>query len=181
MSKEKEIKVKNKNQKGGITDGIINVSKIEQLKENKGMWANPYFKYILIPLIVGLIILGLTLVANKNTNEVYDVESYNQSGGITAGKIENVNIGEQTKHFNSEFAKQIEANLPSDKNKTIVIDSSFDGRAYQYANEMKQYFIQKGWKIEGVGQRLYANPLTGINMYKDADGDVTEIVVFSLD
>jgi len=98
MSK-KIINVKSESQKGGITAGIINFNKVDNLKENKGVWANPYFKYLLIPiagLLIGSgIIWGMTKMFGKEEDkakEIYHVKSDNQQGGLTAGKIENLNI-----------------------------------------------------------------------------------------
>ena len=92
------IKVKNNNQKGGITAGVINLHD-NSLKENQGMWSNPWFKYLFIPLMVILIgsivwnVWGDQMFGKKenNTQEIYNVESHNQSGGVTAGKIDNFN------------------------------------------------------------------------------------------
>lgn len=86
----KEINVKSKNQKNGITAGIVNIHKGSGLEENKGVWANPYFKFVVIPLLVGLIIWGITKMFNNEPNKdkkVYNVTSHNQQGGITAGEV----------------------------------------------------------------------------------------------
>ena len=94
------IKVRSKNQKGGITAGVICTNPNSKLKGSKGIWANPLFKYLFIPIVVILIgsfiwnTWGDQMFGKKenNTQEVYNVESHNQQGGVTAGKIDNVNI-----------------------------------------------------------------------------------------
>lgn len=87
------VKVKSKNQKGGITAGIINFGSSKRSK-GKGVWDNNWFKYVLIPIVVIIIAsIFYNMVFDKtDSGESYDVTSYNQSGGVTAGKIENVNI-----------------------------------------------------------------------------------------
>ena len=94
----KKIKVNSNNQSGGITAGIIKVSKGEAKKPKSKL-----SKYAAIATIIAAIITILTFLnfdnmfkkqddSSPKVNEVYDVKSENQTGGITAGKIENLNI-----------------------------------------------------------------------------------------
>ncbi len=83
-------KVISNNQSGGITAGVINMT---NTKNNK----KKYSIIAVIMLILAIFtFLGLTgdkmFWKDKIPSEVYDVESNNQTGGITAGKIENINI-----------------------------------------------------------------------------------------
>lgn len=64
----------------------------------RGIWANPYFKYILVPIFVAVTMWVWNKMFNvpKNQNlESYKVESHYQSGGVTAGKI-NILIDKET-------------------------------------------------------------------------------------
>jgi|SRR3989344_1197207 len=88
--------VKSKNQEGGITAHTININAKESPKKG-GVWENPVFLYVVIPILVGLIIAGISygikmFGKDKTPSEVYNVESNNQQGGITAGKIENLTV-----------------------------------------------------------------------------------------
>ena len=91
----KEINVKSTQQAGGITAGIINFSKGEKMPKSRlSMWVG-------IATIMGTIIAVLTFLNFDNmftkndpaqAQETYNVKSENQTGGITAGKIANLNI-----------------------------------------------------------------------------------------
>ncbi|MBU2576502.1 MAG: hypothetical protein KKF50_02165 [Nanoarchaeota archaeon] len=84
----KKINVRSNNQGGGFTIGVINLA---SPKKNKK-------KYSIIAVSM-LILMVLTFFGvdkmfgkDKTPSAEYHVESNNQSGGITVGKIDNVNI-----------------------------------------------------------------------------------------
>lgn len=91
-----QIKVKSDKQSGGITAGIINISKVEKKPESK------LSKWVAIATFISTIIVILTFLNYDSmfkkqsdpaeAQEVYNVKSENQTGGVTAGKIENINI-----------------------------------------------------------------------------------------
>ena len=110
----KKFNVRSKNQGGGITAGKIeNINIKHNSQEDIGLWANPIFKNIVIPILIGILILGLSIGANKMfgkdkiPSEVYNVESNNQSGGITAGRIDNVNINSNPEDFKNIIREEI--------------------------------------------------------------------------
>lgn len=82
------FRIETNNQKGGITAGIINILKLKNNKEK-----------VSIIVVIMLIIAVLTFFGvdemfgkDKTPSEVYNVESNNQQGGVTAGKIESLNV-----------------------------------------------------------------------------------------
>jgi len=93
----KKFNVKSEKQTGGITAGVINVSNSKKKSKSKLMiWAG--ISTIIATLIVVLNFLGVDNMFKKqkdpkqNAQEVYDVKSENQTGGVTAGKIEKLII-----------------------------------------------------------------------------------------
>jgi len=86
----KKVRVKSNNQSGGITTGIVNISSSNNNKKK-------YSIIVVVMLILAVLtFFGLTgdkmFGKDKTPSEIYNVESNNQSGGITAGKIDNLNI-----------------------------------------------------------------------------------------
>ena len=91
-----QIKVKSDKQSHGITADIINVSKVEKKPKSK------LSKWITIPPIISTIIAILTFLNYDSmfkkqsdpakVQEVSYAKSENQTGGVTAGKIENLNM-----------------------------------------------------------------------------------------
>ena len=137
----------------------------------------PYATIIALILTVYFGIIG----GGNNTRESYDVESYNQSGGITAGKIENLTIVGQSKHVTESFIDQLRPYLPSDKTKEITIGSSMDQATFQYAYELKERLEAEGWGVSEVSQRVYSKPVSGVHVFTDSNNEIVEIVVYSLD
>jgi len=64
-------------------------------RANAGIWKNPWFTQILLPLLLGVsaIIVAGVIVNNTSTNEFYLINTQNQSGGFVIGKVEgDVNV-----------------------------------------------------------------------------------------
>jgi len=97
--KSQKIEIKNKNQIGGLTVGNLYISpKTNGTKQGKlGKWAS---WATIIATIIGLLVyFGIdpnNIFKNKeNKKETYYTESNNQTGGLTAGKIEELTIFNQ--------------------------------------------------------------------------------------
>ncbi len=93
----KKIRVKSKNQTGGITAGVINYKKGKKKHKNKlGKWAS--IATIVVAILYSLNFFIFDNMKNKKTDtdqnvqEIYNVKSEKQTGGITTGKIETLNI-----------------------------------------------------------------------------------------
>ncbi len=175
------IRIESHNQKGGLTANKVNLNSQKLLKgtnknsKNAGPWNNPWFKYVLIPLIVaiiaGLIIWSVTMEKGKKDEQNVYVTSYDQKGGITANQV---NIGNQPRTLTPELKTQLDQLLQVNKNKEIRITAVLgDGEAFQFANQIKAYLESKGWKVSGVDQAVYSNPVMGQTINPEA----TEIII----
>ncbi|MBR9705932.1 hypothetical protein GOV14_02760 [Candidatus Pacearchaeota archaeon] len=135
----KKISVRSNNQRGGITAHSVNINPASQ--KQKGLWANPTFKYIVIPILIGVLILSISIGADKmfgkdkTPDEVYNVESNHQSGGITAGKIDNVNMINPRPKSSLTY-------------KTVTLNEKI-GNLYQSEFLLTITIPQGGW-VEGV-------------------------------
>lgn len=91
--------------------------------------------------------------------EDIDVKSYNQSGGITAGKII---IGRQPRKITPDVITQLKKLLPGNKDTVINIDAVWgDQEAFQFAEAIKTYLESQGRKVNGVDQVAYSKPVLG--------------------
>lgn len=77
-------KVKSYNQKRSIIVNTVSNGKESQLKEHKGIWSYPWFKFVIVPLVLGLFILFLGQI---NSKEDISIQSNNQTGGINANIV----------------------------------------------------------------------------------------------
>lgn len=170
----KESKVKSENQSGGITaNTVIN----HNAKQDKGLWANPIFKYIVIPILIGILILGLSIGANKMfgkdkaPSEVYHVESNNQNGGVTAGKIEKLNLITISNKNDSIQSIFLEAKLTVSKKENTEIPPS----------EVKFYPIGDSHAyFENNEEKVRLEFQSPVNFLQNDNGDIIIINKFTL-
>jgi hypothetical protein len=88
----------------------------------------------------------------------FNVTSYNQKGGITAGIV---NVGTQPRSLNIELQNQLHQFLP-DKTKTVTVTCVMgDGEAFNFATEIKNYLINQGYRVNGVNQAIFLKPVIG--------------------
>lgn len=112
---------------------------------------------------------------NSIINSPNSAFSVDQKGGITAGTIGNVNIGtdSQNRHINAGYMAEINKYLPSNKSKTIIINSvTGDSEALNFASELKKYLESQNWKVEGGGQFTRSPPIIGVGVEIRGDGSV---------
>ena len=89
----------------------------------------------------------------------FDVRSYNQQGGVTAGQI---NINRPPRTLSPQLKAQLDELLPAHKDKEIKIDAQMgDSEAFQFAQEIKDYLEYNGWKVNGVNQVICDEPVMG--------------------
>jgi hypothetical protein len=138
-----ETNVKSNNQSGGITVGSIHFSGPENNKKKYSIIA------VMMLILTILTFFGVDQMFEKKApDEIYHVESNNQSGGITAGKIENLNIGSQPRKLTPEIVKQLEEELVNDREKEITVCAMMgDGEAISFANEIRDYLGDNGWNV----------------------------------
>lgn len=95
----------------------------------------------------------------RDSPNVVNVTSYNQSGGITANQV---NIGSQPRVLNVEAQNQLLQILSGKKSQTIsVVSVMGDGEAFSYATQIKNYLIKEGYTVSGVDQAVYTQPIMG--------------------
>jgi len=115
-----------------------------------------------------------TVDKNNRENKTFNVKSFNQQGGITAGEV---NIGSIPRTFNQQVAASLQPHLPLDKNKTIRITSVMgDQEAFQFAEQIKKYLLSQKWKVVGVDQAVYSGPVIGQIVEPKQDGGL-EIII----
>lgn len=105
------------------------------------------------------------------------VASYGQTGGITAGEI---NLGAIQRQVTPDFISGLENNLKMIKAKRIIITSVglSMGENYIFANEIKSKLESDGWKVEGINQAIYSQPIIGVvlDLKLDSNGYANLIV-----
>ena len=102
--------------------------------------------------------------------------SIDQRGGITAGTI---NVEFPKHQVNAEFIARLNKYLPKDKAKIIKITSVMgDGEAFQLAAELKAYLESENWKVDGISQAIYTEPIVGI-IVKSVDDTSVEFIIGS--
>lgn len=141
---KKRFNIKSTSQSGGITAGIINVTPPKNNKKRHSIIA------VIMLILAILTFFGVDQMFGKDKipDEVYNVESINQSGGITAGKIENLNIGSSPRKLTAGMAKQLGEELASDKEKEITVSAMMgDAEAINFAYEIKDYLKTNGWNV----------------------------------
>lgn len=139
------------------------------------MWSNPWFKFLIVPLVVAIIagIVVLVFTPDKPADTSVSVTSYNQQGGITA---QEVNIGQQPRSLTFENKNFLESLSEINPSKQITIECVLgDGEAFQFANEIKSYLESLGWNVNGVDQAVYSIPVIGQTIFPDA----TKIIIGS--
>ncbi len=101
-----------------------------------------------------------------NDNPIYNVNSYNQFGGITAGQV---NIGAQPRRLDDNGKAQLRQHLSKGKKITITAVLG-DGEAFNFATEVMAFLQSEGYEVEGVNQSLYNKPVMGNNIVPKGDG-----------
>jgi hypothetical protein len=107
---------------------------------------------------------------DKSNQENFIVTSFNQQGGITAGQI---NLGKQERHVSAQFKASLAPHLPKDKEKEIVVSSTLgDTEARQFAEEIKQYLEDEGYKVLGVNEVVRKRLVIGQEIVLSEDGGI---------
>ncbi len=168
------------NQNGGITAKTVNINGEVNIGRSNKRGGKKLFPYIVgIFTIIGAIVAilgykGVKKDKNQDEKNIFNVTSHNQQGGITAGEV---NIGNTPRTFNQKVTAALQARLPSEKSKTIVITAVLgDQEAFQFAEQIKEYLLSQGWKVDGVNQAAYSRPVVGQIIQPKPDGGI-EIII----
>jgi hypothetical protein len=99
----------------------------------------------------------------------YNVNSYGQNGGITAG---HVTIGKPPRQIDEGLKQQIRAMFP--KNKPVVVVAQMgDAETYQFGVQIRQFLLAEGYEApapsNGLALEMTAPPLVGLR-----EGDPVE-------
>ena len=177
--------VESKNQSGGITSYKVNIKNQYNVKNTKHpkKWLN--ILKIGVPIAMLLLAIlsylnirpkELKMDKNENNEKGINVTSHNQSGGITAYKV-NFNIGNQPRVFNQEMAKTLKKYLPMDKSKVINMEAvAMDQEALRFAIEIRSYLIKEGYAVDKIMLVMKPVPVFGQIINKRADGGVDIII-----
>ncbi|MFA5934579.1 MAG: hypothetical protein WC827_01695 [Candidatus Paceibacterota bacterium] len=89
----------------------------------------------------------------------------------------NVYLGPQPRKLDSSLETQLKQLIPtgSSVNVTSVLG---DGEAYNFASQIKEYLDRNNYKVNGVNQAVYSQPINGqiIENPKD-DSDSFKIII----
>ena len=100
-------------------------------------------------------------------NNIFNVSSTNQSGGITAGQV---NIGTQPRVLTDQNRAQILSIVEARNGAPISVTAVLgDGEAFQYAEQIKAFLESKGHQVKGVNQAVYTGPMMGQSVNEEID------------
>ncbi len=169
-------KVTSKNQSGGITAGQINVGN-QPTEAGSRQGERPWWKKITvwaaIATIVGGIIVALqfafdifgfkeTQEMSKEDKPTFDVRSYNQSGGITAGQI---NVGKQPRVLNEASKEQLRKMISEWPGAEIVVAGTLgDGESMGLAQKIIDFLRKEGREVSGPDQVVMTQPFNGVSV-----------------
>lgn len=176
MTAKKIINTKTSNQKGGITAGIINIS---DPKKNGSRWSKK--SYIVTLLIAVLAILTFfdldNMLMKKDSSdknqEIYNTQSVNQSGGITAGKVEIFPDNKPSdRHINDSVKEQIDNMLKKySGSETRIHFAAGNAEAQTFAQEITDYLLSKGLDTEGpLSSMFFGTSTEEYSMFIRKDG-----------
>ncbi len=107
-----------------------------------------------------------------NDKNIFNVNSHNQSGGITAGIV---NLGLQPRKLDNTSAAQLTQNLS--KHKKIKITSVMgDQEAFNFGHQILSYLKENGYEAEGVNQAIYSQPVVG-QFIENGESDSIDIII----
>ncbi|TMU57118.1 hypothetical protein [Flagellimonas algicola] len=109
--------------------------------------------------------LNKKITAEKEVQQVINVTSNNQQGGITAGVV---NVSSQPRKFTQEAQSQLLQLLNGKTGQTVTVTCTMgDGEAFSYATQIKTFLESKNFPVNGVNQAVYSQPVMGQNFNPD--------------
>ena len=109
---------------------------------------------------------------NKSINpdqkgQTINVNSYNQSGGITAGIV---NFAPQGRKIDRAFENELDNTFTNPSEKILISAQMSDHEANDFAEEIRKYLNLKGFKISEVGQFMQMPQVIGQELFTERDG-----------
>lgn len=158
--------VSSEKQSGGITSGTRNNN--QNVVINACIWKGRkegFFSALVLAIVVEIIIRFI--FQNMNNNNVFNVTSNDQQGGITAGIV---NIFQKARIELSNENKQQIAEVLKNKSNAIHVSLQSDGggELVQFAKDIKSFLMQQGYtNVIGVHTIMGFNPFKGVNIEKN--------------
>jgi hypothetical protein len=106
-------------------------------------------------------------------DDIFNVNSFNQQGGITAGQV---NFGLLPRHLDDSLQSQLLGVLKKDDEITITSVMG-DQEALIFANEIKIYLGELGYVVKGVNQAIYNNPVIGQHFNRKPNSNQVDIII----
>jgi hypothetical protein len=88
----------------------------------------------------------------------------------------NVHIGPQQRHINSDIQEQLVRLIPSSKDVDLTCVLG-DGEGYIFATEIKKFLESRGYKVGGVNQAVFSGPVSGQIIEQPKDGSNTYKII----
>lgn len=105
-------------------------------------------------------------------NNMFNINSYNQSGGITAGVV---NLGTHPRKVDDQSGKQLLENLQKEK-KIVITSVMGDQEAFNFGHQILNFLKEKGYNAEGVNQAIYSKPIIG-QFIENQKVEQTDIII----
>jgi hypothetical protein len=110
---------------------------------------------------------------SNNSQNSFNVNSYFQKGGITAGQV---NIGKQERHFTEQTKQALIPHLPDKKDVIDLTVVMGDQEAFQFASEIKQFLENENYNVNGVNQAIFSKPVKGQIIEPRKEGGIKIII-----
>jgi hypothetical protein len=110
---------------------------------------------------------------SNDPKNIFNVNSYSQQGGITAGQV---NIGKQERHFTEQTKQALTQHLPDKKDVIDLTTVRGDQEAFQFASEIKQFLESENYNVNGVNQADFSNPVKGQSIEPRKEGGIKIII-----
>lgn len=89
----------------------------------------------------------------------------------------NVHIGPQQRHINSNVQDQLISLIPSGKDVDLTCILG-DGEGYNFSTEIKKFLESKGYAVNGVNQAVFSGPVNGQIIEQPKDGsNIYKIII----
>ena len=119
----------------------------------------------IVALVPAYVSLGRPKQGSLPPSESHTVQSFHQSGGITANTV--VVPDTPARHLTDQVRADLDQQIdPSPyKGNPILIEVLLgNAEALRFAEEIKQYLIERGRRVEGIHPTMWAFPMRGMKI-----------------
>jgi hypothetical protein len=115
----------------------------------------------------------MTKKINKN-KDIFTINSYNQSGGTTAGQVNNY-FAKQQRRLTDDLRQELRQAIT--KEDVITVEANLgDSEACAFANEIKSYLLNEEYNVKGVNITVRIPPPSGQSLYRHDNNKVMIII-----